>query len=125
CSIRGEPDTIEVVMPVKVAMNAGTGPPGSTSVWNSPSTCPPRTLTAPISVIAEVSGVPPVVSRSTTTKVTSAKGVPTSSRVSWTPAPGAPPGPGAGVAGPRGVAAGGAAGPGRGMARTLGPGADR
>ena len=32
-------------------MNGGIGAPGSTSVWNSPSTSPPRTLTAPISVI--------------------------------------------------------------------------
>ena len=43
-------------MPVSVAMNAGTGPPGLTSVWNSPSTSPPRTLTAPISVIADPAG---------------------------------------------------------------------
>jgi hypothetical protein len=53
--------------------------PGSTSVWNSPSTSPPRTLTAPISVIASSLGEPPVVSRSTTTNVTSASAVPTSS----------------------------------------------
>ena len=39
----------------------------------------PRTLTAPISVIALSFGDPPVVSRSTTTKVTSASGVPSSS----------------------------------------------
>src|SRR5919107_2502533 len=55
--------------------------PGSTRVWNSPSTSPPRTLTAPISVIALSFGEPPVVSRSTTTKVTSASGVPSSSIV--------------------------------------------
>src|SRR5918998_1717096 len=55
--------------------------PGSTRVWNSPSTSPPRTLTAPISVIALSFGDPPVVSRSTTTKVTSASGVPSSSIV--------------------------------------------
>src|SRR3954468_19791011 len=53
--------------------------PGSTSVWNSPSTSPPRTFTAPISVIALSFGEPPVVSRSTTTKVTADRAVPTSS----------------------------------------------
>src|SRR4051794_24332370 len=53
--------------------------PGSTRVWNSPSTSPPRTLTAPISVIALSVGEPPVVSRSTTTKVTADSGVPSSS----------------------------------------------
>src|SRR4051794_25346447 len=53
--------------------------PGSTRVWNSPSTSPPRTLTAPISVIALSVGEPPVVSRSTTTNVTADSGVPSSS----------------------------------------------
>src|SRR5665647_3247010 len=52
CSIRGCPRTIELVIPVRAAMNAGTGPPGSTRVWNSPSISPPRTFTAPISVMA-------------------------------------------------------------------------
>ena len=67
------PRTIDVVMPVSVAMKAGTGTPGSTRVWNSPRTSPPRTLTAPISVIARrCAGEPPVVSRSTTTNVTCA-----------------------------------------------------
>ena len=68
-SMGGAPMSIVVVMPVSTWMNGGTGPPGSTSVWNSPSTSPPRTLTAPISVIAQSAGVPPVVSRSTTTNV--------------------------------------------------------
>src|SRR4051794_13885631 len=64
--------------------------PGSTSVWNSPSTSPPRTLTAPISVIALSFGEPPVVSRSTTTKVTPDSGVPRSSMVAcWYLTPGA------------------------------------
>ena len=58
CSIGGAPMSIVVVMPVSTWMNGGTGPPGSTSVWNSPSTSPPRTLTAPISVIAQSAGVP-------------------------------------------------------------------
>ena len=74
-------------MPVSTEMNAGMGPPGSTSVWNSPSTSPPRTLTAPISVMADDAGVAPVVSRSTTTNVTSDNGVPSSSSATWTGRP--------------------------------------
>ena len=59
-----------LVMPVSTEMNAGIGSLGRTSVWNSPSTSPPQTLTAPISVIEEPAGrEPPVVSRSTTTNV--------------------------------------------------------
>ena len=50
-SIRGAPATIASVMPVSTAMNGGIDVAGLTSVWNSPSTSPPRTLTAPISVI--------------------------------------------------------------------------
>src|SRR3712207_5875053 len=57
------------------------GQPGSTSVWNSPRTSPPRTFTAPISVIAQSFGDPPAVSRSTTTNVTSDSEVPSSSMV--------------------------------------------
>ena len=64
-------------------MNAGMGSAGLTRVWNSPSTSPPRTLTAPISVMPHCAGVPPVVSRSTTTNVTPARGVPRSSNVAW------------------------------------------
>ncbi|CNG09200.1 Uncharacterised protein [Mycobacterium tuberculosis] len=89
-SMRGAAVTIAVVMPVSAVMNGGTGPPGSTSVPSSPSSSPPRTFTAPISVMAESAAEPPVVSRSTTTKVTSASGVPRSSSVPWTPAPCAP-----------------------------------
>ena len=55
-----------------------------TRVWNSPTTSPPRTLTAPISVMPHSAGLPPVVSRSTTTKVTDDSGVPRSSNVPWT-----------------------------------------
>ncbi len=83
-SIRGAADTIESVMPVMTWMKAGIGLPGFTNVWNSPSRRPPRTLTAPISVMPSA-GVPPVVSRSTTTKVTSRSGVPSSENVPWTP----------------------------------------
>ena len=72
CSIGGEPATMESVIPVSTAMNAGIAWCGLTSVWNSPSTSPPRTLTAPTSVIIEPSlADPPVVSRSTTQNVTS------------------------------------------------------
>ncbi len=87
--MRGASATIAVVMPVSDWMNGGIGRWGLTRVWNSPSTSPPRTLTAPISVMAESAGLPPVVSRSTTTKVTSASGVPRSSKVPctiWSPA---------------------------------------
>ena len=83
-STRGASRTIASVMPVRTEMNAGIGWPGLTKVWNSPSTSPARTLTAPISVIPHSLGLPPVVSRSTTTKVTSDRGVPRSSRVPWT-----------------------------------------
>ena len=49
----GASATIELVMPVRTAMNAGIAVCGLTRVWNSPSTSPPRTFTAPISVIIE------------------------------------------------------------------------
>ncbi len=71
-------------MPVSTVISGGMPRPGSTSVANSPSTSPPRTLTAPISVIASVSAPPPVVSRSTTTKVTSRSGSSSSSKAAWT-----------------------------------------
>ena len=82
-SIGGAVATIESVMPVRTLMNAGIGAPGRTSVCSSPRTSPPRTLTAPISVISQSAAEPPVVSRSTTTKVTSRSGVPSSSKVAW------------------------------------------
>ena len=66
--------------PVSSRMNAGTGWPGLTRVWNVPWTSPQRTLTAPTSVIAESTGEPPVVSRSTMQKVISDRGVPSSSK---------------------------------------------
>ncbi len=71
-------------MPVSTEMNAGIAAPGLTRVWNSPTTSPPRTLTAPISVMPHSTGLPPVVSRSTTTKVTDDRGVPRSSNVPCT-----------------------------------------
>ncbi len=78
-SMRGASRTIAVVIPVSSTICGGMARPGSTRVASSPSTSPPRTLTAPISVMASYPspGVlavarPPVVSRSTTTKVVSA-----------------------------------------------------
>src|SRR5688500_6019624 len=53
--------------------------PGLTRVCSVPRHSPPRSLTAPTSVMAQCAGEPPVVSRSTTTKVTSHNGVPRSS----------------------------------------------
>ena len=75
-SIVGASHTIAVVMPVSATICGGMLRPGSTSVASSPSTAPPRTLTAPISVMASKFSPspvarPPVVSRSTTTKVVS------------------------------------------------------
>ena len=75
----GAGSTMAVVMPVRTEMVGGTGRPGFTSVAKVPRHSPPRTLTAPISVIAQSMGDPPVVSRSTTQKVTSASAVPRSS----------------------------------------------
>jgi hypothetical protein len=80
----GAATTMASVIPVSTEMNGGIGDPGSTSVPNSPSTSPPRTFTAPISVIACCAAEPPVVSRSKTTNVTSRSGVPSSSRVPCT-----------------------------------------
>ena len=81
-AIVGAPRTVASVMPVSRAMYAGIGRSGSTKVRNSPSTSPPRTLTAPISVIASLVGSVPVVSRSTTTSVASSSGVPRSAKLS-------------------------------------------
>ena len=82
--IGGASATMLLVMPVRTAMKAGIDVCGLTRVWNSPSTSPPRTLTAPISVIMSPSPTePPVVSRSTTQKVTSRSGRPSSSKLRW------------------------------------------
>ena len=72
------------VIPVSTEISGGMPRPGSTSVLNSPSSSPPRTLTAPISVIASVSAPPPVVSRSTTTNVTACSGSSSSSNAACT-----------------------------------------
>src|SRR5690606_555205 len=82
--MRGASATIALEIPVSTVMKAGIGVLGRTSVWNSPMTSPPRTVTAPISVMPQSAGEPPVVSRSTTTNVTSDRGTPKSSNVSCT-----------------------------------------
>ena len=51
-SMVGASHTIAVVMPVSCTICGGMLRCGSTRVANSPSTTPPRTLTAPISVMA-------------------------------------------------------------------------
>ena len=86
-SNRGAAYTIASVMPVSATTSGGIPRPGSTSVANSPSTSPPRTFTAPNSVMVS-SSLTPVVSRSNTTKVVARSGVPSSSNASWAPAPG-------------------------------------
>ena len=91
----GAPATMAFVMPVRTVICAGIAVPGLTRVENSPSApsvTPPRTRTAPISVIARAPGAPPVVSRSTTTKVTSRRGVPMSSKDACVPAGASKPG---------------------------------
>ncbi|RAO52628.1 hypothetical protein PSN01_04051 [Micromonospora saelicesensis] len=69
CSIGGAGTSMAWVMPVSTVMNGGIGWPGLTRVASTPNCSPPRTLTAPISVMPPPSGAPPVVSRSTTTNV--------------------------------------------------------
>ena len=82
--MRGASITMASVIPVRTVMKAGMVSSGLTSVWNSPSTSPPRTLTAPNSVILDPPfGDPPVVSRSTTQNETSDSGWPRSSNVGW------------------------------------------
>ena len=81
--MRGAGNTIASVMPVSTVIIGGIGTPGFTNVSKRPSSSPPRMRSAPISVIASVHGDAPVVSRSTTTNVTSDNGMPRSSRVCW------------------------------------------
>ena len=81
-SIGGASATIVLLIPVRTAMKAGISVCGLTRVWNSPRISPPRTFTAPISVIIEPpSAEPPVVSRSTTQNVRSRRGRPSSSKL--------------------------------------------
>ena len=83
-SMRGAGSTIAWVMPVRTVISGGMGMPGFTSVWNVPRHSPPRSLTAPTSVIAHWAALAPVVSRSSTQNVTSESGVPRSSNVRCT-----------------------------------------
>ena len=87
-SMRGAGATTASVNPVSSVIRGGIARPGLTSVWNVPRHSPPRTLTAPTSVIMSSSRWPPVVSRSSTQNVTSASGVPASvsksSKLRWT-----------------------------------------
>ena len=83
CSIFGALETIADVIPVKTVISGGIARPGSMRVWNTPSCSPPRYLTAPISVILSLSRRPPVVSKSSTQKVASWRGVPRSSSDCW------------------------------------------
>ena len=53
-STGGARSTIDSVMPVSTVIERGMAMPGLTRVWKVPSGSPPRTLTAPISVIAHV-----------------------------------------------------------------------
>ncbi len=78
-SMRGAGNTMACVMPVSIVISGGISAPGFTSVWKVPRTSPPRTRTAPISVIPHACADPPVVSRSSTQNVVSTSGVPRSS----------------------------------------------
>ena len=73
-------------MPVSIVIIGGIARPGLTSVCRVPRHSPARTLTMPISVIRSVMRSPPVVSMSSTQKVTSASGVPRSSNDRCPPA---------------------------------------
>ncbi len=77
--MRGAGATMVSVMPVRTVISGGMAAPGLTSVWNVPRHSPPRTFTAPISVMPHDAAVAPVVSRSTTQNVASMSGVPRSS----------------------------------------------
>jgi hypothetical protein len=74
----GASTSISSLIPVSRRTKAGTGCPGSTSVWKVPSVSPQRILMAPISVMRSWAAEPPVVSRSTAQKVVSQSGVPKS-----------------------------------------------
>jgi hypothetical protein len=81
--ILGASHTMAWVMPVRIVMKGGIPVPGLTRVWNVPMTSPPQYLTAPISVISHELADPPVVSRSSTQKVTACSGTPRSSKAIW------------------------------------------
>ena len=86
--MRGARYNMAWVMPVSTVISGGTAQPGFTRVWKVPRHSPPRTLTAPISVMEQSLGDEPVVSRSSTQNVTSARGMPRSSKLRCTPVDG-------------------------------------
>ena len=57
--MRGARCTMAWVMPVSTVISGGIARPGFTIVWNVPRTSPPRTFTAPTSVIAQSAGEEP------------------------------------------------------------------
>ena len=63
--------TIASLMPVSSVILAGMGRFGFTKVEKVSTTCPPRSFTAPISVMASFAAESPVVSRSKQMKVPS------------------------------------------------------
>ena len=79
-SMAGAFMTIDSLMPVRIVIMGGMPLPGLTRVCKVPRNSPARTLTMPISVIRSVLRSLPVVSMSSTQKVTSASGVPRSSK---------------------------------------------
>ncbi len=81
--MRGAGSTIAWVIPVSTVIIGGMGTPGLTSVSMLARSAPPRSLSAPISVIASAVCEPPVVSRSRTTKVVSESGMPRSASDCW------------------------------------------
>src|SRR5262245_18770660 len=78
-STGGAPATARSSIPVRWVIWRGTGTCGFTSASNVPVRSPPRSLTAPTSVMRLSTGEPPVVSRSTTTNSTSDSATPSSS----------------------------------------------
>ncbi len=85
-SMAGAFMTIDSLMPVRMVIIGGMPLPGLTRVCKVPRNSPARTLTMPISVIRSVLRSLPVVSMSSTQKVTSASGVPRSSKDRCPPA---------------------------------------
>ena len=79
-STRGALATIECVIPVRTVTLGAIALPGFISVAIVPRHSPRRTLTTPISVIMSPPRSLPVVSMSSTQNVTSASGVPRSSK---------------------------------------------
>ena len=79
----GAPATMDSVIPVRTVIEGGTRQPGLTMVWKVPRHSPPWKRAPPTSVMEQLRGEVPVVSRSSTQKVTSESGVPRSSKFRW------------------------------------------